>query len=209
MLARARHAAGAGAAGGGRGAARAGAAQLRSDAGAARTSGSCRAPSSTRRRRARQADARVGEIRATIERKTIRAPFSGVLGIRQVNLGQYLSGGDPIVTLQSLNPIYVNFGVPQQAAGQMQSGRTVHVTADGPAGIDCDRPDHGDRLDRRRGDAQRPGAGHARRTRTAAAARHVRADRGRCSAPRSRSCRCRRRRSAMRRTAIRCSSSPT
>src|SRR5262245_35843946 len=62
----------------------------------------------------RQADARVGEIRAAIERKTIRAPFSGVLGIRQVNLGQYLSGGDPLVTLQSLNPIYVNFGVPQQ-----------------------------------------------------------------------------------------------
>ena len=42
----------------------------------------------------RQADARVGEIRAAIDRKTIRAPFSGVLGIRQVNLGQYLSGGD-------------------------------------------------------------------------------------------------------------------
>ena len=54
-----------------------------------------------------------------IERKTIRAPFSGILGIRQVNLGQYLAGGDPLVTLQSLNPIYVNFGVPQQAAGQM------------------------------------------------------------------------------------------
>src|SRR6185369_17235416 len=62
----------------------------------------------------RQADARVGEIRATIERKTIKAPFSGILGLRHVNLGQYLSGGDALVTLQSLNPIYVNFGVPQQ-----------------------------------------------------------------------------------------------
>ena len=58
----------------------------------------------------------MGEIRATIERKTIRAPFSGVLGLRQVNLGQYLSAGDPIVPLQSLNPIYVNFGIPQQEA---------------------------------------------------------------------------------------------
>src|SRR5207245_6848356 len=48
----------------------------------------------------RQADARVGEIHAAIERKTIRAPFSGVLGLRHVNLGQYLSGGDAIVTLQ-------------------------------------------------------------------------------------------------------------
>src|SRR6202007_205127 len=56
----------------------------------------------------RQSDARVGEIRAAIERKTIRAPFSGLLGIRQVNLGQYLAGGDPLVGLQPLNPIYVN-----------------------------------------------------------------------------------------------------
>jgi membrane fusion protein, multidrug efflux system len=76
----------------------------------------------------RQSEARVGEIRAAIERKTIRAPFSGVLGIRQVNLGQYLSGGDPLVTLQSLNPIYVNFGVPQQAAGEVRHGRSVRIT---------------------------------------------------------------------------------
>src|SRR6476469_1581743 len=82
----------------------------------------------------RQADARAGEIGATIERKTIRAPFSGVLGLRHVNLGQYLSGGDAIVSLQSLNPIYVNFGVPQQAMAQVRSGRTVRVTADDRAG---------------------------------------------------------------------------
>src|SRR5205085_10954508 len=54
-------------------------------------------------------EARVGEIQATIDRKTIRAPFSGILGIRQVNLGQYLAAGQAIVSLQSLNPIYVNF----------------------------------------------------------------------------------------------------
>ena len=76
-----------------------------------------------------ETEARVGEIRATIERKTIRAPFSGVLGIRQVNLGQYLSGGTAIVPLQSLNPIYVDFGVPQQAATQVRVGQTVHITA--------------------------------------------------------------------------------
>src|SRR5438093_5962053 len=79
----------------------------------------------------RQTEARVGEIRAAIERKTIRAPFSGILGIRQVNLGQYLSGGDALVKLEALNPIYVNFGVPQQAVGQMRVGRGVRVTADG------------------------------------------------------------------------------
>ncbi len=82
----------------------------------------------------RQTEAQVGEIRAAIERKTIRAPFSGVLGIRQVNLGQYLSAGDPVVNLQSLNPIYVNFGVPQQEAGQMHVGRSVRITTDEAAG---------------------------------------------------------------------------
>src|SRR5438874_10084294 len=78
----------------------------------------------------RQSDARVGEIRAALDRKTIRAPFSGILGLRKVNLGQYLSGGDALVTLEALNPIYVNFGVPQQAVGQMRVGRGVRVTTD-------------------------------------------------------------------------------
>jgi len=84
----------------------------------------------------RQTEARVGEIRAAIERKTIRAPFSGILGLRQVNLGQYLNGGDAVVQLQSLNPIYVNFGVPQQNAGQMTIGRSVRVTAGGLGGVE-------------------------------------------------------------------------
>jgi membrane fusion protein, multidrug efflux system len=86
----------------------------------------------------RQAEARVGEIRAAIARKTIRAPFSGVLGIRSVNLGQYLSGGDALVTLQSLNPIYVNFGVPQQTAGQIRVGKNVHITAGDSTGVELD-----------------------------------------------------------------------
>jgi membrane fusion protein, multidrug efflux system len=76
----------------------------------------------------KQAEARIQEMRATIERKTIRAPFSGVLGIRQVNLGQYLTGGDPVVPLQSLNPIYVNFGIPQEQTGNVRAGSKVRVT---------------------------------------------------------------------------------
>ena len=84
----------------------------------------------------RQTDARLGEIQAVIERKTIRAPFSGILGLRQVNLGQYLAGGDALVTLQSLNPIYVNFGVPQQTVGQMVVGRAMHLTTDDLAGVE-------------------------------------------------------------------------
>jgi membrane fusion protein (multidrug efflux system) len=75
-------------------------------------------------------DARVGEIRATIDRKTIRAPFSGILGIRQVNLGQYLAAGQAIVALQALNPIYVNFGVPQQESSQLRLGRALQITCD-------------------------------------------------------------------------------
>ena len=76
----------------------------------------------------RQTEAQVAEIHATIARKTIRAPFSGILGIRKVNLGQYLAAGSPVVPLQSLNPIYVNFGVPQQDASQVQVGRPVRIT---------------------------------------------------------------------------------
>jgi membrane fusion protein, multidrug efflux system len=82
----------------------------------------------------KQTEANVGEIRATIERKTIRAPFSGILGIRKVNLGQYLAAGNPIVQLQSLNPIYVDFGVPQQAGAQVKVGSHVTVTAQDLAG---------------------------------------------------------------------------
>jgi membrane fusion protein (multidrug efflux system) len=78
----------------------------------------------------KQTEANVGEIRATIERKTIRAPFSGVLGIRKINLGQYLSAGSAIVQLQSLNPIYVDFGLPQQALTDVHVGRSLRVTSD-------------------------------------------------------------------------------
>ena len=76
----------------------------------------------------RQTEAKVGEVRAAIARKTIRAPFSGILGIRQVNLGQYLSAGNAVVPLQSLDPIYVNFSVPQQDAERTPVGRNVRIT---------------------------------------------------------------------------------
>ena len=84
----------------------------------------------------RQTDAQVAEIRAVIQRKTIRAPFSGILRHSSGQPGTVLAGGNPLVTLQSLNPIYVNFGVPQQSAGQMKVGRTVHVTTDDVAGAE-------------------------------------------------------------------------
>ena len=73
-----------------------------------------------------QADA----IRAAIAKKTIRAPFAGRLGIRLVNLGQILNEGEPIVSLQSINPIFVNFSLPQQQLARVQAGLTVRVTSD-------------------------------------------------------------------------------
>lgn len=82
----------------------------------------------------RQDEAHVGEIRATIARKTIRAPFAGILGIRQANVGQYLAAGDPIVPLQSLDPIYVHFSIPQQEVARVKVGASVEVTAQRSSG---------------------------------------------------------------------------
>jgi len=76
------------------------------------------------------AEARVGEIRAAIDRKHIRAPFAGVLGIRQINRGQYLNSGAPVVPLQSMDPIYVNFSVPQQSMATLKLGAEVQASSD-------------------------------------------------------------------------------
>lgn len=80
-------------------------------------------------------EAQVGDIKAAIARKNIHAPFTGMLGIRQISLGQYLAAGQSIVSLQSLNPIYVNFGVPQQDAPMMGIGRNLRVTSTDLPGI--------------------------------------------------------------------------
>ena len=77
-----------------------------------------------------QAVAAADTVRATIGKKTIRAPFSGRLGIRQVNLGQMLREGDAIVTLQTLSPIFVDFTLPQQQLAQLRRGQPVRVTCD-------------------------------------------------------------------------------
>ncbi len=80
-------------------------------------------------------EANVAEIKATIQRKTIRAPFSGLLGIRQVNLGQYLASGGPVVPLQSVDPIYVNFSVPQQVLGNLRVGQQIKLSTNDLAGL--------------------------------------------------------------------------
>ena len=73
-------------------------------------------------------------IRATIGKKTIRAPFSGQLGIRSVNLGQYVDAGNEIVSLNSLDPVYVDFNLPEQQAGQLKKSLGVRITADAARG---------------------------------------------------------------------------
>ncbi len=78
----------------------------------------------------KQAQANADAVRAAIEKKTIRAPFTGKLGIRQVNLGEYLETGKNIVSLQSLAPVYANFSLPQQNLSQLQPGMKVLVTTD-------------------------------------------------------------------------------
>ncbi len=78
----------------------------------------------------KQAAAQVDNIRAAIAKKTIRAPFAGRIGIRLINLGQALNEGDAIVSLQSFDPIFVNFSLPQQQLAQIRPGLTVRVTSD-------------------------------------------------------------------------------
>ncbi|MGB6356240.1 MAG: efflux RND transporter periplasmic adaptor subunit [Steroidobacteraceae bacterium] len=67
---------------------------------------------------------------ATIDKKTIRAPFAGRLGITLVNPGQYLNPGDKVVTLQTIDPIYIDFNVPQQQVSQVSVGQPVTVVSD-------------------------------------------------------------------------------
>ena len=72
----------------------------------------------------------VAEAQSVIDKKTIRAPFDGMVGIRQVNVGQYLSVGQAIVTLQSFEPIYADFQLPQENLGQIAAGNVVEIFTD-------------------------------------------------------------------------------
>ena len=70
----------------------------------------------------RTATANVAQQQAILDEKTLRAPFAGRLGIRQVDYGQFISAGTKVVSLQTLDPIYLDFMLPQQAAGQIRIG---------------------------------------------------------------------------------------
>jgi membrane fusion protein (multidrug efflux system) len=78
----------------------------------------------------KQNEGNADTIKATIEKKTIRAPFGGRLGIRLINLGQYLDTGKPIVSLQALSPVFADFSLPQQELARLKTGMPVRVTTD-------------------------------------------------------------------------------
>nr|WP_082913398.1 efflux RND transporter periplasmic adaptor subunit [Caballeronia udeis] len=72
-------------------------------------------------------NAQVAQQQAVLDKKTIRAPFSGRLGITKINPGQYLNPGDAIVTLQALEPVYADFHVPQEQLGKLALGQAITV----------------------------------------------------------------------------------
>ncbi|MGA8050245.1 MAG: efflux RND transporter periplasmic adaptor subunit [Burkholderiales bacterium] len=78
----------------------------------------------------RSAKARVAEQQALVDKKLVRAPFAGRLGVRVVDLGQYVAAGTKLVTLQALDPILVDFSVPQNQVGQVQPGQKVILRSD-------------------------------------------------------------------------------
>lgn len=82
----------------------------------------------------KEAEAQTENIKAVIEKKNIRAPFSGKLGVRQINLGQILKEGQEIVSLQTLDPVFVNFMLPQQELGRITTGMVVRISGDGTQG---------------------------------------------------------------------------
>jgi membrane fusion protein (multidrug efflux system) len=79
---------------------------------------------------AKVAAAAVGRLTAVIAKKTITAPFDGMLGIRRVNLGQYIDPGTPIVNLQDLSAMLINFGVSQKVLSDLRVGQPIRMTTD-------------------------------------------------------------------------------
>ncbi len=76
------------------------------------------------------ATASVAAQKAMLEKKTIRAPFTGRLGVRQVDIGQYVTAGAPLVTLQQLDPLYVDFTIPEQDLAHLSQGQKVTARTD-------------------------------------------------------------------------------
>jgi membrane fusion protein (multidrug efflux system) len=81
-----------------------------------------------------QAAAAVERARALIDQKALKAPFAGRLGLRKIDVGQYITPGTSVVTLQQLDPIYLDFSVPEQNLGQVRVGQKIDISVDAYAG---------------------------------------------------------------------------
>jgi len=84
--------------------------------------------------RGAEAEARVASLAASLDKKTIRAPFAGQLGVKQISIGQYVQPGDALVVLQALERVLVDFWLPQRELGQLRPGLTVRATSDADPG---------------------------------------------------------------------------
>ena len=82
----------------------------------------------------KQKNASVDQMRSMITKKTVRAPFDGLLGIRQVNVGQMINAGQQVVALQALDQVFADFALPQQHFAELSPGLEVHVTTDAVPG---------------------------------------------------------------------------
>ena len=78
----------------------------------------------------KSAKAQVAEQRALVNKKLVRAPFAGRLGIRAVDVGQYVTAGAKLVTLQALDPVYVDFYAPQKSLGRIALRQKIMLTTD-------------------------------------------------------------------------------
>ncbi len=132
----------------------------------------------------KSARAQVAAQQALIEEKTVRAPFAGKLGLRQVDEGQYLAAGTTIVTLQALDPIFIDFYVPQQALARLKVRRERDGGDRCLSRGDLHRQDHLDQLQGRQRQPQRPDPRELRECRPAPGSRHVRQRRDRQWQPR-------------------------
>ncbi|WZB71105.1 HlyD family efflux transporter periplasmic adaptor subunit [Achromobacter xylosoxidans] len=148
--------------------------QLRRSQGLAPSGAESREVLEQRKAEAAQAVAAVRQLDARIEQKRVQAPFAGQIGIRRVNVGQYLNAGEPVATLTQLDPLYVNFTLPQQDLPRLAPGATVQVSVDAVLTPRVRGQGQLHRAARRQPDAQRHGAGRAAQPRPRAAVGHVR-----------------------------------
>ena len=121
-----------------------------------------------------QANAGIAKTEAIISQKLVRAPFDGVLGVRHVEVGQYLTAGTQIVSLTDLSTLYANFTVTEKDSAALKVGQTVRVMVDAYPGQDFRGQDHHHRAPDRHRYAQHPRSGHDGQSRSYSQARHVR-----------------------------------